>query len=128
MYAIVHDNSVTSWISGIFQDRDLAIAYLSTIPVDLQPKLLEFPIDRYPVYLLEIDRNFTYNCEVDITAFIKSITLQDEDNWCYGNIYCINQDWQSPRVGKDYMGVIPHFHLDNQHIFRIRDSGIAEYF
>ncbi len=128
MYAIVHNNSVTSWISGIFQDRDRAIAYLATISVDLQPKLLEFPINHYPVYLLEVDRNFTYNCETDIIAFVSKLTLQDNEDWCYGNIYYINQDWQSRRAGKDYMGMIPHLHLDNKNIFRIRNSGIANYF
>jgi hypothetical protein len=128
MYEIVHNNSVSSWISGIFKDRDLAICYLATIPVDLQPQLLEFPIDRYPVYLLEVDRNFTYNREADIAAFVSKLTLQDNDDWCYGNIYYVDRDWQSQRAGKDYMGMISHFHLDNEHILKICDSGTGNYF
>lgn len=127
MYAIVHHNSVNSWISGIFQERELAIAYLGTIPVDLQPKLLEFSIDRYPIYLLEVERDFTYYRDTDITAFVSNLTLLDDDDWCYGNVYYIDRDWQSQRAGKNYMGIIPHIHLDNKHVLIIRETGITAY-
>jgi hypothetical protein len=128
MYAIVHEHSLTSWISGIFQDREQASAYLATIAVELQPQLLEFPIDCYPVYLLEIGRKFTYNREADIITFVSELTLQDDEDWCYGNIYYVDRDWQSRHAGKDYMGIIPHIHLDNERVFGIRDAGIANYF
>jgi hypothetical protein len=132
MYSIVHNTSSDRrWISGVFKDRNKAIAYLESIPPEIKPpELLEFAIDLYPVYLLEAKGiEFTFYEEADLNAYINTLTLHDDDDWWYGNIYRFEQDWQPPRLpGTDYMGDIRHTHLFTKDILKIRNSGIAKHF
>lgn len=61
MYAILHKQDNRHWISGIFQERDKASEYVDDIPTYLNPRLIEFEIDCYPVYVLEIkDEDFVF--------------------------------------------------------------------
>jgi hypothetical protein len=131
MYLIVHNTSNDRrWISGIFQDRNNAIAYIESIPPEIKPpELREFIIDCYPVYLLEAKGiEFTLYKEADLNAYINTLKLQDDNDYWYCNIYRLEEDWQSPRPGTDWMGEIRHTHLFIQEILRIRDSGIAAEF
>jgi hypothetical protein len=129
MYLIVHNTSShRRWVSGIFQDKNSAESYLASIPLTLKPQLRECEIDRYPVYLLEAAGiEFTLYEEENINAYIKNITLDeenDEDRF-YANIYRIKEDWQSSRPGTDWMGEIQHTHIFIREILRIRNFGIA---
>jgi hypothetical protein len=131
MYLIVHNTSNDRrWISGIFQDRDNAISYTESIPPDINsPELREFIIDCYPVYLLEAKGiEFTLYKDADLNTYINTLKLQDDDDYWYGNVYYLEEDWKSSRPGTDYMGIIQHEHILNRNILKIRDVGIAEYF
>jgi hypothetical protein len=130
MYLIVHNTSTDRrWISGIFQDRGKAIAYLESIPPEIKPPdLREFRIESYPVFLLEAKCvEFTLYKEADINEYIKNIILEDEEDEdrLYANIYYLEEDWHSSRPGTDRMGAIRHTHLDDRKILRVRDSGIG---
>lgn len=133
MYLIVHNTSNNRrWISGIFQDRDNAIAYMESIPPDIKPPdLRAFRIESYPVFLLEAKGvEFTLYKEADINEYIKNIILEDDEDEdrLYANIYYLEEDWQSSRPGTDWMGAIRHTHLDDRGILRVRDSGMASEF
>lgn len=65
---------------------------------------------------------------MDLDKYIQSLTIQDDDDFWYANVYCIDQDWRSPRAGTDSMGAIQHAHIFNREIEIIRKSGIAKYF
>ncbi len=128
MYLIVHNISTDRrWISGIFQDRDNATTYMESIPPEIQPpELREFIIDCYPVYLLEAKGiEFTLYKEADLNTYINTLKLQDDNDYWYGNVYYLQENWKSSRPGTDWMGAIRHTHLFTQDILRIRDSGIA---
>jgi hypothetical protein len=133
MYLIIHNTSTDRrWISGIFKERHRAIAYMESIPHDIKPpKLREFRIDSYPVFLLEAKGvEFTLYKEVDIDEYINNIILDDgeDEDRLYANIYYLEEDWQSSRPGTDSMGAIRHTHLDDRAVLEVRDSGIASRF
>jgi hypothetical protein len=131
MYLIVHNTSSDRrWISGVFQDRNNAITYLESTPPDIKPSdLREFAIDCYPVYLLEAKGiEFTLYEEADFNEYINTLKLQDDNDYFYGNVYYLEEDWKSSRAGTDWMGAIRHTHLFTQDILRIRDSGITSEF
>ncbi|MBC1213870.1 hypothetical protein GNE08_06500 [Trichormus variabilis ARAD] len=41
MYLIAHQTASKRWISGIFQSREKALAYLAIMPSENQPYLIE---------------------------------------------------------------------------------------
>jgi hypothetical protein len=100
---------------------------MESIPPEIKPpELREFAIDCYPVYLLEAKGiKFTLYEEADLNAYINTLKIQDDNDYWYGNIYRLEEDWQSSRPGTDWMGEIRHTHLFTQDILRIHDSGIA---
>jgi hypothetical protein len=129
MYLIAHQSGINRWVSGIFKSRNSAIDYLDLIPQVERPSLLEFTYNDYPVYLLETHGSeFTLYDRTEITAYINNLTVQDDDDYFYGNIYRIDRDWRSSKIGKDRMGLIPHIHIHNEQIASIKDVGIANYF
>ncbi len=130
MYLIAHQSEINRWVSGIFKSRNSAIDYLESIPQVERPYLLEFSWDDYPIYLLETHGvEFTLYDEAGITAYINTLTIQaNNDDYFYGNIYRIDRDWQSSKIGKDRMGLISHIHIYNEQIASIKAIGIANYF
>ena len=133
MYLIIHNRPTERrWISGVFQDKHKALAYIESIPPDIkQPELRKFEVKNYPVFLLEAKGvEFTLYKEVDINEYIKNIIIEDEEDEdrLYANIYYLEEDWYSPRPGTDWMGEIQHTHLDDRGILRVRDSGIGSEF
>lgn len=129
MYLIAHQSGINRWVSGIFKSRNIAIDYLDIISQLECPSLLEFTCNDYPVYLLETHGvEFTLYDRAGITAYINNLTVQANDDYFYGNIYRIDRDWRSSKIGKDRMGLIPHIHVYNEQIASIKNVGIANYF
>lgn len=128
MYLIAHKTAIKRWISGIFQCREEALAYLAIAPSENQPYLIESKLQNYPVYLLEsFGLEFSLLDVSEILQYCSHLERRGDD-WCYGNLYLIRQDWQAPKVGADYMGLLPHLHLDNGYLERLQSTLILDCF
>jgi hypothetical protein len=48
-----------------------------------------------------------------------------DDEWCYVNLYRLAEEYVPHRPGTDYMGILPHWHIDNSVLDIIERGGLA---
>ncbi|MCB9611644.1 MAG: hypothetical protein H6722_04230 [Sandaracinus sp.] len=46
------------------------------------------------------------------------------DDWVLGNVFFLAEPWSPPRPGTDYMGVLPHVHVHQEDVERLRREGV----
>ena len=106
------------WISGVFGSRAVAEEYLALIPQDHRPKhtVTDLGPLTYPLYVCEDDQGFRFLTEIEAIAELKRYARdlrQEDEDWCHVNLYRIPADWQPLQPGTDYMGALPHHHVNN---------------
>jgi hypothetical protein len=132
VYLIIHQLHHRPYISGVFRDQTTANAYVAVLNIKKGVVVQEFESLSslsYPLYLFEATgAAFVLDSAAEITAMLMQLPRQTNDEWCYGNVYQINHDWQPPRAGSDAMGMLPHVHIDNHNLNIIQNSGVAACF
>jgi hypothetical protein len=132
MYLIIHYSGLRPYISGFFRAQAAAAAYLASFDGGHRAVLQEFELladEPYPLYLFEASRQaFALYGAADITAMLVALPRQPSDDWCYGNVYQLNHDWQPRRAGRDEMGLLPHIHIHNHDLDTIQDVDISTRF
>ena len=82
----------------------------------------------YPLYVIESKAEFSFYSEseikVELTKLLKC--QQKDDEHIYDNIYLVKNDYQPKIPGKDYMGIIPHRHVDNDVLKEFERGEVAE--
>lgn len=76
----------------------------SVVPTDTHPYLIQSKLQNYPgyFYLLEVPGlEFMLLSETEVFQYCDRLERHD-DEWCYGNLYLVRQDWQAAKAGKDY--------------------------
>ncbi len=116
------------FIAGIFSEKDSALDFIQRIPDSDSTNVKQFEVDcGYPFYISENHEGFSYLSLSEVTSllngFIEDMPNHDED-WCYTNLYRIAEDFQVKIPGKDYMGSLPHHHIDNDTLIEIRENGV----
>jgi hypothetical protein len=132
VYLIVHHSGFRPYISGVFREKAAIIAYLAGFDIQHQAVIEEFTAltdTGYPLYLFEASgQPFTLHSAAGITAMLAALVQNPSDDWCYGNVYQLNHDWQPRRAGSDAMGLLPHIHIYNHDLNNIKSLGVAACF
>lgn len=104
-----------TWIAGIFKNRETAKDYFEKISKASNEKkvLLAIPLSKYPFYVIEETNTFKYVEKKDLLSSIEKIVPGEDDDVLYFNFYIIDTDFTPEDPGKDFMGVLNHYHVDN---------------
>lgn len=116
---------------GVFADRQAALACIARIPDNspAQHELLHIGVESFPVFLFEDAEGFSFRAPADANADVErlaAITHADEadEDHVYANLYRFDAPWQPTLPGTDYMGGVPHVHVEKRHLKRIRERGL----
>ncbi|MEY8199422.1 MAG: hypothetical protein RPS47_09295 [Colwellia sp.] len=125
---IVVSKAFQEFVAGIFSEKEYALDFIQRIPESDSGDIKHFEVDCcYPFYISEDHEGFSYLTENEVASlvsgFIVDMNNRDED-WCYTNLYKITKNFQPKFAGKDYMGSLPHYHIDNFSLIKIKESGV----
>lgn len=125
MFIITATRGERHWISGIFLSKQDAEAYMNLIPDELKQyqKIVELNGFEYPFYIFEEKDKFDYVNEEEMVNRLQNIEQNEDTKVVYFNIYTIRQDYQPQKPGTDYMGILPHDHINNSFLAWYRKEG-----
>jgi len=129
MYVVQAVDGRRRWISGVFRSKVAADEYLCLIPDQARGKhfVLDLAGLSYPLYVCEDGvKGFRFLTEAEVVADLKQYATeqrQKSEDWCYTNLYRIEDDWCPRLPGTDYMGVLPHYHVNNWTLDRVEQEG-----
>jgi hypothetical protein len=70
-------------------------------------------------------KDYTLSCGLGIVP-AKANANRKDDEWCYVTLYRLTEDYVPRRPGTDYMGMLPHWHIDTSLLDIIEHGGLAE--
>ena len=80
----------------------------------------------FPVFFTQDERGFLIHDEQ--TAFrdlqARSNPRKD-DEWCYTNLYRLIEPFYPRQDGRDQMGLLEHWHIENYHMLIIDENGLS---
>lgn len=128
MHIVVLKN-FREFIAGIFSEKESAMKFVLEISEAERDSVTLLETDcGYPFYISENHEGFSYFSSTDVelllNGFIEDMHNQDEE-WCYTNLYRVAEDFSPKKPGKDYMGLLPHYHIDNDVLTEIKENGLA---
>ncbi len=115
------------YLSGIFKSVNDADNYLNQYPDDIKENTSKESITlEYPFFITEDHNGFTYLNENEVIALMKNFELNmvEDDDYCYTNLYLVEEDYFCKKPGKDYMGIIQHWHIQNSSLKQIKQCGL----
>ncbi|VAW82352.1 hypothetical protein MNBD_GAMMA12-957 [hydrothermal vent metagenome] len=116
-----------TYLSGIFKIKGDAEEYLRKYPDNVKSNTSLERIDCvYPFFITEDEKGFRYFDEVGVSKVIEEL-VQDpvsDEEYCYTNLYRVAEDYFCNKPGKDYMGIIQHWHIENSLIREIKSNGL----
>lgn len=117
MVYIIFSKKRHQYISGIFSSLVQAEEYVSRYDEASKESSNIITVELvYPFYLTEDEKGFRFHTADEafelMKAYIFQMEAKDED-WCYTNLYLIKGDFQPEKPGHDYMGMLPHRHVEN---------------
>jgi hypothetical protein len=126
VFVVIAEEGRRRWVSGLFQEQGVALAYLAEIPDELRrcQTVISAGVDAYPVYLVESDDGFFVHSPQSLVSFLDAVPRTHDDDFCYFNVYKFLGDWRPDRAGSDFMGAIPHVHVHNGHLDQVREDGV----
>lgn len=122
---IVVSKDFREFIAGVFSEKENANELSSQISKLEYMKILYVELE-YPFYITEDHSGFSFYSEREVNiligGYIEDMGNHDEE-WCYTNLYRVESDLKPKIPGKDYMGLMPHHHIDNDTLSEIKDNG-----
>lgn len=130
MFLIEAHREGRTWVSGIFEHRETAKAYLQEIPSPLieRQSIREVGPGTFPVFVVEDSTGFTAMSANEVQQLASQTSPADDGDATHFNLYLFSSDWHPPRPGTDYMGVIPHVHVANGDLKLIIQLGATALF
>jgi len=125
MFLVTCESGTRRWVSGVFRNREDADAYLSDVSDEMRPlqKVVSVSPRSFPFFLVEDGAGFSAHTAESLEAMISELQRIPDQDWCYFNVYRLDDDWRPAHAGTDYMGAIPHVHFDNQHLDLVLKAG-----
>ena len=122
-------HSHQSFVAGIFSDKSKCDIFNSAIPAGHKQNVNTTESDySYPIYITEDHRGFSILSEIQAESMMFNF-MQEMDNhddeWCYTNLYKIDNDFIPLKPGQDRMGELMHWHIDNILLSQIKEKGFS---
>lgn len=117
-YAIHSKTSKQKWIAALSNDKKKAKEYLAKIQDKVEAELIEIPIEKFPVYIIETSGNnfeFTEDFK-DITKKIKAVKPKRNFDDAYFNYYILTKPFFTRPYGTDRMGALDHVHVTDREL------------
>lgn len=108
-------NKKQNYITGIFEDIDSSMNYYNLIPDDIRSSFEIINITlQFPFYIIEEKNQFYFIDDIKkVLIKFKNIIPKYEHHTVYFNIYKVYEELNPNEVGKDIMGLLEHYHIDN---------------
>lgn len=116
MFAIEATNAKNwRWISGIFQHRSAAEAFLLSIPPEARTRqrIIALQVRHYPVFIIE-DKGFEYGGIDMVKGRLRNLVLSGDEDHIHMNIYAVREDFIPEKPGSDVMGGLLHWHITDE--------------
>lgn len=110
-----------SFIAGILKDKEQADKYFQAFKYpDDYIMLNKQEITQFPFYIFEKENNFEYfKDKAEVISWIKKFDIAEDDEYEYGTIFIIEEEYIRDVPDKDYMGSLDHVHLMKNEIRNI---------
>jgi hypothetical protein len=123
-YAV--SSSPRLFLAAAFETESALDVWLETVPAELRPTLTKRVAagHRFPTFLLE-DDDLRWAAESELPELLRTwAETERPPDWVYGNLYFVEHPWHPPRPGTDFMGSIPHVHVQREHLEELRRAGL----
>ncbi|MEM9861582.1 MAG: hypothetical protein AAF938_08210 [Myxococcota bacterium] len=114
------------FLAGVFDSKAALDKWFATVPEALSQQLTQHAdIERtFPAFLIEA-KGFTRATEDELRDLFATWRKTDGPrHGVYGNVYFFDGPWHPPRPGTDYMGVLPHIHIERSHVELVESLGL----
>ncbi len=113
------------WISGFFRTRLAAQQYLDKVPAS--PSTVQTIRDvgplTYPFFVAELEWKFEALNGQGVQDLAREISVRRSEFPGHFNLYRIVNDWSPARPGADYMGELPHVHVEEAELAKVVQRG-----
>jgi len=125
-YVLITKKSL-EYISGVFSSKKDSREYLANMDSDSREKTKIIEVKKeYPFFLTEDHLGFRFfsNKEIgyEIDKFIRDRSSEQKDH-VYTNLYLLESDFIPKFAGTDQMGILPHYHVDDEILNIINKRG-----
>jgi hypothetical protein len=112
-----------SFIAGILKSKDSATEYLKRFKNPDDFILISKPkITNFPFYIFERDNNFEYfKTKEELTNWISKFDIIEDEDYEYGTIFIIEEEYIRDVPEDDDMGSLEHIHVGNEEVKKIEN-------
>ena len=128
MYSIEATNAKNwRWISGLFEGRAAAEAFLQLVPAPSRSmqQIVEISAQTYPVFIIE-DKGFEYGDLAFIQERLKTLRPRGDEDHIHMNVYAVLEDFAPKVPGRDNMGALMHWHITDWSLVPPRSEVLDE--
>lgn len=128
MIVMITSRAPRPYVAGVFADETAAREFLGRIPSELrrQMDMTRHPELSVPVFITEDDRGLRVTTPegalIDLRARAKP---RRDDDWVYTHLYRVDEPFIPTEPGRDEMGRLPHWHIENWHLDLIDEDGLS---
>lgn len=116
-HAIICTKGKRKWVCAICDTHKQTEVYLRRISQDIKTEVVIFNANKYPVYIIEDDKGFSFTSEIRVVEKkMKAIEIIEDFDDCYFTYYIIEKQFTTRPYGEDRMGALDHIHVDNHSI------------
>jgi hypothetical protein len=100
------------WISGIFELRAAADAFVASMPAATRSmqKVVGIPVAGYPFFIIE-DGGFEYGDLIFLRTRLRGLRAAGDEDHNDMNVYSASEDFAPTPPGIDAMGALLHWHV-----------------
>jgi hypothetical protein len=116
------------YLAAVLDDAAACERHLNDIPDSLRRHCtIEACAERtFPCFAAKDQQGIRFLSEAEVmTELTQANSTRKDDEWCYVNLYRLTAEYVPHKPGTDYMGILPHWHIDNSLLDIIERSGLA---
>jgi hypothetical protein len=111
------------WVSGVFDNRTSAYSELTSISAgsSVSHEMVEVGPDQFPVFIIE-DKGFTCVSLPELLQRLDALEPNGSTDFVHFNVYALREAFKPAVPGRDDMGRIMHWHVDDDALNEPRAS------
>ena len=122
---MIHYARSTRFLAAAFDSEEALHEWFDAVPADRRDTLVKRTDGHsFPCFLVETD-DFRWIDEAELAElFATCATDGHAPDRVYMNLYFLKGPWQPPRAGSDFMGSLPHLHVERRHLELAEREGL----